>query len=136
MVLQMVTYDASPAAGASEHCIQNVWTFFQSLMASREDQAWRSVVSDAFATCQPLSSSAEVEDLAYWVQVMPNSLQLPSLTVKCHPSLPFCEDIAQTGVLPPRLATCQLLASSAEVEDLAYWVQVMPNSLRLCRLTQ
>ena len=80
MVLQVVTYDASPAAGASAHCIQNVWTFFQSLMASREDRAWRSVVSDAFATCQPLSSSAEVEDLAYWVQVMPISLQLCCLT--------------------------------------------------------
>lgn len=66
----MVTYDASPAAGASPHCIQNTWTFFQSLMASREDEAWRAVVSDAFATCQPLTSSSEVEDLAYWVQVV------------------------------------------------------------------
>ena len=67
--VQVVTYDASPAAGAAPACIQNTWTFFQSVMASREDEAWRAVVSDAFGTCRPLQSSAEVEELAYWVQV-------------------------------------------------------------------
>ena len=66
---QVVTYDASPAAGAEPACIQNTWTFFQSLMASRNDKAWWGVVSDAFNTCQPLTSSSDVEDLGYWVQV-------------------------------------------------------------------
>ncbi len=69
MAVQVVTYDASPIAGAAPACIQNTWTFFQSLMASRNDKAWWGVVSEAFNTCQPLTSSNDVEDLAYWVQV-------------------------------------------------------------------
>ena len=75
--MQVVTYDASPAAGAAPACIQNTWTFFQSVMASREDEAWRAVVSDAFGTCRPLQSSGEVEDLAYWVQVRRAAQRLP-----------------------------------------------------------
>ena len=74
--MQVVTYDASPAAGAAPACIQNTWTVFQSVMASREDEAWRAIVSDAFGTCRPLQSSAEVEDLAYWVQVRRAAQQL------------------------------------------------------------
>ena len=70
MLAHVVTYDASPAAGAAPGCIQNTWTFFQSLMASRDDRAWWGVVSEAFNTCEPLTSSGQVEDLAYWVQVM------------------------------------------------------------------
>ena len=92
--MQVVTYDASPAAGAAPACIQNTWTFFQSVMASREDEAWRAVVSNAFGTCQPLRSSAEVEDLAYWVQVRRAAQRLlcwrgmqPVLLLKyCHGS--------------------------------------------------
>ncbi len=72
--MQVVTYDASPAAGAAPSCIQNTWTFFQSLMAARNDKAWWGVVSEAFNTCQPLTSSAQVDDLAYWVQAWPNKL--------------------------------------------------------------
>lgn len=74
-MVQVVTYDASPAAGAAPSCIQNTWTFFQSLMAARNDKAWWGVVSEAFNTCRPLTSSADVEDLAYWVQLLPSYLR-------------------------------------------------------------
>ena len=99
--MQVVTYDASPAAGAAPACIQNTWTFFQSVMASREDAAWRAVVSGAFGTCRPLQSSAEVEDLAYWVQVR-RAAQRPLCWQAMQPVLllDHCHGLAWGG---PRL---------------------------------
>ncbi|CAK0782805.1 hypothetical protein CVIRNUC_006000 [Coccomyxa viridis] len=121
---EVVTYDASPAAGAAPACIQNTWTFFQSVMASREDAAWRAMVSDAFGTCRPLQGSAEVEDLAYWVQgafdsfAMGNYPYPSSYMGGALPAWPMraaCERLAS-----PRLSSYQLLQAMAEVAGLLY----------------
>ena len=94
-MVQVVTYDASRAAGAAPSCIQNTWTFFQSLMAARNDKAWWGVVSEAFNTCQPLASGADVENLAYWVQVTiscgKHSGRCSTLPVTCRYTRCVCE---------------------------------------------
>lgn len=65
----MVTYDASPEAGAAEHCRANVHSFFQTILSKKESPSFWQQLADVFGLCQAPESATDVENVAYWVQV-------------------------------------------------------------------
>jgi hypothetical protein len=65
----VVTYDASPEAGAAEHCRSNTRKFFELLLGSKEDEGLWDEVTDVFKLCKAPQSAQDVENVAYWVQV-------------------------------------------------------------------
>lgn len=66
--MQVVTYDASPAAGAAEHCADNVRRAFGAIFELGETSEGRRQLADAFQLCDTLDS-ADLEALAFWLQV-------------------------------------------------------------------
>ncbi len=68
--MQVVTYDASPEAGAAEHCRKNVHSFFQAMLANKGRQPFWQQLSDVFQLCQAPESGQDVENVAYWLQVI------------------------------------------------------------------
>ena len=68
-VRQVVTYDASPAAGASEHCRENTRRLFEALLDSGKGLDWGHEVADAFGLCSAPETAAELEQVALWIQV-------------------------------------------------------------------
>jgi hypothetical protein len=66
---QVVTYDASPEAGAAEHCRANVHSFFQTVLAKKESSSFWRQLAEVFGLCQAPESATDVENVAYWIQV-------------------------------------------------------------------
>lgn len=92
----MVTYDASPEAGAAEHCRSNTHSFFELLLGSKEDEGLWEEVTEAFKLCRAPQSAKDVENIAYWVQVQ-NVLGI-SIFSKVI-ALPLPRQIVPTGLV-------------------------------------
>jgi lysosomal Pro-X carboxypeptidase len=65
----VVTKDATPAAGAAADCVDNTRGAFKQLLEAGGSAEGRSMLQSAFGLCEPLSSEEDVKRLAYWAQV-------------------------------------------------------------------
>ena len=65
----VVTRDATPAAGAAPDCVDNTRQAFRNLFETGASPEGRSQLQATFRLCDPLSSEQDVEQLAYWAQV-------------------------------------------------------------------
>lgn len=74
-----MTYDASPAAGAAEHCRSNTRSFFELLLGNKGDEDLWEEVTDVFGLCKAPQGAEDVERIAYWVQVPPPATPAPHL---------------------------------------------------------
>jgi len=67
--LQVVTRDATPAAGSAPDCVDNVRGAFKQLFASGSSPQGRSQLQQTFKLCDALSDEQQVLQLAFWAQV-------------------------------------------------------------------
>lgn len=65
----VVTRDASPAAGSAPDCVANVRQAFAQLFAAGSSPEGRSQLQQTFRLCEPLQNEQNVTTLAYWAQV-------------------------------------------------------------------
>ncbi|RLN67937.1 hypothetical protein BBP00_00001343 [Phytophthora kernoviae] len=61
---QVVTRDASPAAGSAENCVPNVKKSWTQLFELAKTDSGRATLSSLFQLCEPLTSEKQGEDLA------------------------------------------------------------------------
>ena len=66
---QVVTYDASPEAGAAKHCRRNTRRLFDILLTPQPGLRQAQEVANAFSLCAVPRTGADYEQLAYWIQV-------------------------------------------------------------------
>ncbi|EDQ86101.1 uncharacterized protein MONBRDRAFT_33933 [Monosiga brevicollis MX1] len=64
---QVVTRDATPAAGAPAACADNVRNSFVTLFKTGASESGRAHLSDLFRLCKPLGSTSDVQALAMWI---------------------------------------------------------------------
>lgn len=67
--LQVVTRDATPAAGSAPDCVDNVRGAFKQLFATGSSPQGRSQLQQTFKLCDALPDEQQVLQLAYWAQV-------------------------------------------------------------------
>lgn len=65
----VVTRDATPAAGAAPDCVDNTREAFKQLFAAGASPEGRQQLQDTFKLCDPLQDEEAVTQLAYWAQV-------------------------------------------------------------------
>ncbi|RLN54658.1 hypothetical protein BBJ28_00008544 [Nothophytophthora sp. Chile5] len=61
---QVVTRDATPAAGSAKNCVPNVKKSWPQLFALAKTESGRAALSSLFRLCEPLSNEKQGEDLA------------------------------------------------------------------------
>eukprot|EP01147_Barroeca_monosierra_P010777 gene10777-2862_t len=61
---QVVTYDASPAAGAAPVCIKNIRNAWQTLFSYAKTETGRTKLTSIFRTCAPIASQSDTWRLA------------------------------------------------------------------------
>ena len=66
---QVVTYDASPEAGAAKYCRRNTRRLFDILLTAQPGLRHAQEVAYAFGLCAVPRTGADYEQLAYWIQV-------------------------------------------------------------------
>lgn len=66
---QVVTKDATAAAGAAADCADNVRKGFKQLFAAGNTAEGRQQLQEKCRLCDPIADDTAVETLAYWVQV-------------------------------------------------------------------
>ena len=101
---QVVTYDASPDAGAAENCRNNTHRLFKLLLSGGDGAPFRKQVAQAFALCGVPESAADLEKVAYWVQGFYDAAAMGNY--------PYPSEY-MGGALPawPMRAACKLLAA-------------------------
>lgn len=67
--LQVVTFDASAAAGAAPACAGNVRAAFKALFGLGRSAVGRGQLQELFRLCDALDGEEDVKTLAYWAQV-------------------------------------------------------------------
>lgn len=65
----VVTKDATPAAGAAADCVDNTREAFKQLFEAGGSTEGRSMLQATFRLCEPLNSEEDAKRLAYWAQV-------------------------------------------------------------------
>ena len=119
LALQVVTYDASPEAGAAEHCRNNTHRLFELLLSRGDEEAFQEQVAQAFGLCSIPGSAADLEKVAYWIQGFHDAAAMGNY--------PYPSEY-MGGALPawPMRAACELLAeedlSDAELLQVGRWV--------------
>jgi lysosomal Pro-X carboxypeptidase len=66
---EVVTRDATPAAGAAPDCVENTREAFRQLFAAGQSPSGRAGLAATFKLCEPLQDEGDVLQLAYWAQV-------------------------------------------------------------------
>lgn len=64
----IVTRDASPEGGSSEHCAKNVRAAWPIMFNLAKSPQGLQHLSEAFRLCHPLETEEKVNSLAYWIQ--------------------------------------------------------------------
>lgn len=108
-----MTADASAAGGVKGACHTNVRAVQERILALGQTAAGRTLLSNAFRTCQPLQTPGDASDLNAWFQVPWNYLAMGD-----YP-FPSGYIIHGKGILPPypmRVA-CQPLADGSLAGD-------------------
>jgi lysosomal Pro-X carboxypeptidase len=65
----VVTRDATPAAGAAPDCVDNTREAFRQLFEAGASAEGRQQLQGTFTLCDPLKDEDAVKQLAYWAQV-------------------------------------------------------------------
>jgi hypothetical protein len=65
----VVTRDATPAAGAAPDCVRNTREAFRQLFEAGTSPEGRQRLQGTFRLCDPLEDEEAVKQLAYWAQV-------------------------------------------------------------------
>ncbi len=68
-LVQRVTWDATPEAGAAEGCADNTCRTFDVVFEKGKSDDGRAELQQAFQLCDPLEGEEDVTALAYWIQV-------------------------------------------------------------------
>ena len=76
-MLQVVTRDATPAAGSAADCVDNVRDAFKQLFDAGSSPAGRSRLQQTFKLCDAVTDEQQVLQLAYWAQVKGERMEGP-----------------------------------------------------------
>ena len=68
--MQVVTFDATPAAGAHMDCVTKTRAAFAEVLEEGRSSNGRARLAQTFGLCQVPEDEAGTEDLAYWLQVI------------------------------------------------------------------
>ncbi|TDH66837.1 hypothetical protein CCR75_005973 [Bremia lactucae] len=110
---QVVTRDASPAAGAAKNCVLNAQQSWPQLFKLAETVSGRALLSSIFRLCEPLTSEEQGEDLAMSVLLAFDTLAMgnfpyPSsylaggaINLPAWPIREACSHLAGDFSLPP-----------------------------------
>lgn len=112
---EVVTYDATREAGASEYCAENVrkaWTAIQNASATSEGLDF---IREAFGLCAdvPLKTAENVTELMYWTQT---SFDYMAMGNYPYPSSYMLNGKGDLPAYPMRVA-CQSMAAEDMTED-------------------
>jgi lysosomal Pro-X carboxypeptidase len=119
---QVVTHDASEAAGAAANCTANVRAFWPAFFAMAETNDGRRRLSQLFRLCKPLQSTKDAQELALSLMMSWDSMSMGNFP---YPSSYLTEGKVELPAFPVRVACAYLSGPSYENETVLQLMQAM-----------